>query len=451
MNNRILRIEIDGLFDRFDYDIDISEFSDGIRILTAPNGYGKSTILKIIKNFSSGDYFYFIRERFKEIRISLSSHGIVKIFREEGDRESSQVTFQCNGNKSKIKDPFGNAEDDERAFYFDRAFPFLTRIGPRRWRHDRTGEIFDKSGILERYGDHPSFRRKLKREEWLEEIRKSITVFSIPTNRLKAEDDIPSGIDPAANSSLMVGSIAHEVRDRIQNAIRRQFEVGRKKETSFPTRLIESLRSGAITSRESVTDSIKAVQDYEERFARLGLVPQTGATKQLNYHAESSETAGMLILKTYLDDIREKFSLLDDLAQQLDVFSRSINELIAFKSVETSADAGIVVRIPDGDKEALPLSALSSGEQHLLVLIGKLVFNTTKDSLVLIDEPEISFHPEWQEKFLDILDEIRKINSFSVLVATHSPILIGDRWDFVIELAEQHRSKEGNANNGDEE
>lgn len=202
---------------------------------------------------------------------------------------------------------------------------------------------------------------------------------------------------------------------------------------------MESLKEGISPAREAIVESIKAVQDYEERYARLGLVPHTGTTKQLNVHAESSENAGMLVLKTYLDDIREKFSLLDDLARRLDVFCSSINSLIAFKEIETSADEGIVVRVCDGEKKVLSLSVLSSGEQHLIVLIGKLVFSTTRGSLVLIDEPEISFHPEWQEKFLSILDEIRKVNGFKVLLATHSPILIGDRWESVIELAEQHK------------
>ena len=90
----------------------------------------------------------------------------------------------------------------------------------------------------------------------------------------------------------------------------------------------------------------------------------------------------MLVLKTDLDDIREKFSLLEDLDQRLDVFCSSINGLIAFKAIGTSADEGIVVRVNDGEKQALPLSVLSSGEQHLIVLIGKLVFNTNRGSLV---------------------------------------------------------------------
>ncbi|RQT20169.1 AAA family ATPase [Burkholderia contaminans] len=438
---KIEKLEIDQLFGRFDYSIDIASSHNGISILTAPNGYGKSTILKIIQSFASGDHFYFIRERFDRIRFHLSNSLTVEIVRESEDQEKNQVTIKCGENSAKIRDPFLGPDGDDRSFVVDRALPFLTRIGPKTWRHDRTGETFDRLSILTRYGDHPELRRRIKREEWLENIRRSLAVFSIPTNRLQSSEDFDPRELPGSSNSLMVASIAKTIRDRIQNAIRHQFEEGRKKETSFPTRLIESLKYGLAPSRESVIDLIKAVQDYEERYGRLGLVPQTGTTKQLNYHAESNEAAAMLVLKTYLDDIREKFSLLDKLADQLDVFSRSINSLIAFKSIETSADEGIVMRIHGRPGETVALPALSSGEQHLIVLIGKLVFSANSGALVLIDEPEISFHPEWQEKFLGILEEIRGVNEFSALIATHSPILIDGRWDQVVELAEQYEAK----------
>ncbi|MFC0708090.1 AAA family ATPase [Azorhizophilus paspali] len=440
MEKRIEKIEIDKLFGRFDYCINLAEHENSISIITAPNGYGKSTILKIVSSFASGDYYYFIREKFGSIRFHLSNEETVEIIHVEDDHENNQVTIRSGSNQTKIKDPFGGQDGDGRSFVVERAFPFLTRIGPRTWRHDRTGEVFDRFDILNRYGDHPVFRRSIKRDEWLENIRGSLRVFSIPTNRLKFEEDLSVRGLTAAKSSLMVGAIAIEIKEKMQFAIRNQFEEGRKKETNFPTRLMESLKGEIAPTREAIIESIKSVQAYEERYGRLGLVPHTGTTKQLNVHAESTENAGMLVLKTYLDDIREKFSLLEDLAQRLDVFCSSINGLIAFKTIETSADEGIVVKVVDGNQDSLPLSVLSSGEQHLIVLIGKLIFNTKKGSLVLIDEPEISFHPEWQEKFLSILEEIRKLNDFTVLVATHSPILIGDRWSSVIELAEQHRS-----------
>ena len=44
------RIEIKKLFDQFDYNIELNP--EGITILTGPNGYGKTTILRIIHAFS---------------------------------------------------------------------------------------------------------------------------------------------------------------------------------------------------------------------------------------------------------------------------------------------------------------------------------------------------------------------------------------------------------------
>lgn len=435
---QIEEVKIEKLFGRFNYSINLKKNKDGISILTAPNGYGKSTILKIINSFASGDYFYFIREKFGKIEFIFSNQKIIEIIHIDDDIKNNQVTIRSGENQSKIKDPFRSDKNDERSFMIERAFPFLTRVGSKTWRHDRTGEVLDRFEILSRYGDHPIFKRNITKDDWLEKFRESIKVFSISTNRLKSEEDEIRNLS-TDRGTLMVDTLAKEIQEKIQFAIRNQFEEGRKRETSFPTRLIESLKDGISPTKEAIIDSIRAVQAYEERYGRLGLLPQTGTTKQLNVHAESTENAGMLVLKTYLDDIREKFSLLENLAERLDIFCRSINELIGFKTIETSADKGIIVTVIDGKKEPLSLQVLSSGEQHLIVLIGKLVFNTQKDSLVLIDEPEISFHPEWQERFLAIIEEIRKLNNFNVLIATHSPILIGDRWDSVIELAEQYR------------
>ncbi|RBH53623.1 MULTISPECIES: AAA family ATPase [Pseudomonas] len=431
----ITKLVIEKLFGRFDYAIDINNPQNGITILTAPNGYGKSTILKILQSFASGDYYYFIREKFDSITIFFDSAPSVKISQEEGDIRGQQVTFSCGLMTTKIKDPFEENGDD-RTFFIDRALPFLTRTGPRSWRHDRSGEHLDRIDILSRYGDHPALRRKFRKEEWLENIRKSLKVFSIPTNRLKVAD--PDGGD-GDSSALMVASIAKDIAGRIQAAIRHQFEAGRLRETSFPTRLIDSLSKSHIPARESIAESIDAVQDFENRFARLGLLPHTGTTQQLSIHAQLTEPSTLVVLKTYLDDIRDKFSLLNSLADKLDVFTSSINELFTFTSAETSADEGIIIRSSDGNKDKLQLNVLSSGEQHLIVLIGKLVFNTEPGSLILIDEPEISFHPEWQEKFLNIIEDIRKVTKFTALVATHSPIMIGDRWETAIELAELYR------------
>ena len=58
--------------------------------------------------------------------------------------------------------------------------------------------------------------------------------------------------------------------------------------------------------------------------------------------------------------------------------------------------------------------------------------------MVLIDEPEISLHSSWQLDFINIIEDIRKINDFSLIIATHAFTLINDYWDNTIELAEQY-------------
>lgn len=68
------------------------------------------------------------------------------------------------------------------------------------------------------------------------------------------------------------------------------------------------------------------------------------------------------------------------------------------------------------------------------MLLYQLLFKTESGSLVLIDEPELSLHVAWQQRFLDDLSRITRVASFDVLVATHSPQIIHDRWDLTVEL-----------------
>ncbi|MFY3790760.1 AAA family ATPase [Ureibacillus sp. MALMAid1270] len=69
-----------------------------------------------------------------------------------------------------------------------------------------------------------------------------------------------------------------------------------------------------------------------------------------------------------------------------------------------------------------------------MILFYHLIFNTSPNSLILIDEPEISLHISWQNKFISDLKEIHKINKLDILIATHSPDIISNNWDLKVEL-----------------
>lgn len=90
------------------------------------------------------------------------------------------------------------------------------------------------------------------------------------------------------------------------------------------------------------------------------------------------------------------------------------------------------------------ITQLSSGEQDMLKLFSRLydaLFeaphkygNKQSSNLILLDEAENSYHPEWQRQFvsrlLTFLHALRKHNKvtsdFQVVLTTHSPILLSD-------------------------
>jgi hypothetical protein len=76
------------------------------------------------------------------------------------------------------------------------------------------------------------------------------------------------------------------------------------------------------------------------------------------------------------------------------------------------------------------LQESSSGEYHFFSsIVGLMATVKPTNSLVLIDEPEISLHPNWQMKYLTFLRELFSHPEYStchILVATHSHFLISD-------------------------
>ena len=55
----------------------------------------------------------------------------------------------------------------------------------------------------------------------------------------------------------------------------------------------------------------------------------------------------------------------------------------------------------------------------------------------MIDEPELSMNVVWQRNFLKDLQRIIELRKFDVLIATHSPMIIHDKWDWVVHLGEK--------------
>ena len=86
------------------------------------------------------------------------------------------------------------------------------------------------------------------------------------------------------------------------------------------------------------------------------------------------------------------------------------------------------------DNRPIRVASLSSGEQHLVALFTMLLFSASAGSVVLIDEPEISFHAAWKHAFLDDISSVARLMDLQILIATHSSAIINGRWDHTEEL-----------------
>jgi len=71
------------------------------------------------------------------------------------------------------------------------------------------------------------------------------------------------------------------------------------------------------------------------------------------------------------------------------------------------------------------LNDASSGESCILSMFLGLIPLIENNSLVLIDEPEISLHPLWQTKYMELLTEIFSYyTGCHIIIATHSHFLV---------------------------
>jgi len=75
--------------------------------------------------------------------------------------------------------------------------------------------------------------------------------------------------------------------------------------------------------------------------------------------------------------------------------------------------------------EKFSIDEISTGEKTLLSKVLYLYLKEIKDSIILIDEPELSLHPAWQNKILKLYENFAKANNCQIIIATHSPHIIG--------------------------
>ena len=80
-----------------------------------------------------------------------------------------------------------------------------------------------------------------------------------------------------------------------------------------------------------------------------------------------------------------------------------------------------------GDGERFNVNDASSGEQAVVMSLLGIGSQIQDGALILIDEPEVCLHPEWQEKYIHLLFQtFSQYRGCHFIIATHSPQIVAE-------------------------
>ncbi len=426
----IKSLKIEGLFEIFDYDVEYPT-SENVLILTGPNGFGKTKILNILFNLFNRRFVYFKTLVFNKIIVTLNNNISIEILKNSSNEDREVVFSFLKGQDVIEKFEYSLRVDRELIRALERYLP-LGRIDKERWMDHSKNRVLSLDEVITEYSsqlpDELSQKYGIKSDQ-ANEILDSINVHLIREQRL-FKKVAPTELHYRGgdqDQTIMIETIqtySDELRGLIVDRTQESYVIAQTLDSSYPNRLISEKKK---VSKQEYDEKFKHLKEKQDKLTKYGLYENT--REALEYNEVDAKA-----LLVYLNDLEKKLQVFDDLLEKLELFSNILNERrFTFKSINVSRDNGFYFTTTINNKE-LELNQLSSGEQHEVVLLYELIFKTSAGILVLIDEPEISLHITWQKEFLDDLLRIIKIQNFQVLIATHSPSIINDRWDLVYNL-----------------
>lgn len=474
MENQILRvknIQVSKLYGLYDHCINI-DLDERIAIIHGPNGVGKTMLLKLVAALFSGRIIELARAKFSEFFVTLDDGSVLGIVREEQpdflddalDSESSlrkqqalfEPTLKPRSDRPaprtivKAVSIFNGAREETElgalptknsaakiASFIDSETPWLYRTGPDQWIDREEKEYLTAYQVVEKYSDRLPARyqgKLFKEPAAFRNLRLRVKVHFIETQRLlKLSLQEPEWHRHSGDRAVvsMVKSDAVDLKEKISLTLANYGKNSQTLDQSFPWRLLHE--ANPRISRDFLKTKMENLEKKRGNLKKIGLIADDNSNQFDTNAIDSLDETRLDVLALYVSDTESKLSALDSLSQRVNLLIGIVNKKFRNKSISIDRQEGLKATSSTG--LPLDLDDLSSGEQHELVLIYDLLFRVEADTLVLLDEPELSLHLTWQKQFLADLLSIVNATRFDAIVATHSPFIVGDRSDLMISLA----------------
>jgi predicted ATP-binding protein involved in virulence len=323
-----------------------------------------------------------------------------------------------------------------------RRHPYIRRVGPNEWIDARTGRTIlsdevqllsfleiDIADLIETCSHEDEEKSNFLQ---ISTILNNMSDWSGKTRLISDQRLIKRNYNRGRDEEYVaevVLQLPDELKKKISSISSDYSTQADKLDSTYPSRLLKS------TPKDEIDETAykKQLKEAQSKFEKL----KKYTLAELPLLEDGSfDSKYATALKIYFDDFFSKYIVFESLIVKLELFTSIVNGRLKFKQIEISREKGFVVKDQSSDGRTLPLSKLSSGEKQEILLFFDLIFNTNNDLLLLIDEPELSLHVSWQQQFLDDLLKVTKINRLQVVIATHSPQIIGSHRDIQVDLGE---------------
>ncbi len=447
----INKVEVKGLYGAFHHEIPLNK--DNITLLLGENGLGKTVILKMIQAFFDKDFFELQSYLFDDLILFFNDKTKITVkkvilneqitltfnFYKNNKKEGEKYEMEFPDNQIHGRRPMKRSNQRELYFYDDihfhleRYLPFhVERVGSDTWVDIRHDIAYSTDELFEKYGEYlpanlrkQQFKKKLP--DWLTEKSQCIKTKFIETQRLLTKTKAQ---ESEYRSSVV--RYSQELIEKIKNKTVAATDLASKLDRSFPNRVINQITQPSKISDSELQLGLQNLSKKRDLLNKVGLIDSEEEHLPINFKTSHSDILKD-VLQVYLQDSNEKLAIYNELAKRIDLLMDIINKRFLYKKISIDKNTGFsFVSLLTGKQ--IPLSGLSSGEQHELVLFFQLLFDTEPNSLLLIDEPEISLHISWQNHFINDLREVIGLNNLSAIIATHSPDIINKNWDYTVVL-----------------
>ena len=426
---RLERIEVDGLFGIYKYCISLN-LNDRVTILHGPNGVGKTTVLRMVDALLRQNFGYFARFPIRKLQLAFQNQTTLELSNIAPNSETKELSATLT-----LKTPDATNSDEiglspslaetiaEKVEYLK---PYAST--ENTWIDLRYDEVLTEAEVISRYGESGYIRRG-KSLPWFDAFLKNANTRFIEAQRLvrTSLDSIRWRRHPSPASRVIECS-----RDLKRRMAATMEEYGREAQIldqSFPQRLISATNQLPVTDlQQRMSELDRKIKDYKH----IGILD---ITPDRPFHVDDQmDDTQARVMTLYANDTEKKLRSLADLATRSKLLLDSLNGKFRHKQIRLDRSKGLIV--VNDEEQPLPLEWLSSGEQHELVLHYDLLFKVQPNTVVLIDEPELSLHVEWQERFLIDLLKIIELSSFDAVIATHSPYIVGEKDKLMVALGD---------------